>query len=239
MGHKLRSPGWKFWDFWPTLISSLRVLPCPFHWECFHGAEHIILKHNGLFPGNDFCFTGLLYLQKMGKESLMGGMTPDPPSFALSLWFKVYSGFFLISFHVLLFPEMHTLFFPSLFPPSFHLSSATDTGVSGVQTWLWFGFSKAMGHAGLFFPTVGFWVESLPSHAFSWACFTHTIDCRWCSGLSPADLEGESDTSLSEEEPLETGQKRHTVLSSLTLSSRWICQQMLWTRVSELLSTAQ
>ena len=33
----------------------------------------------------------------------------------------------------------------------FHLSPK-DTTVSGAETWLWFGFSKAMGHAGLFFP---------------------------------------------------------------------------------------
>lgn len=38
-------------------------------------------------------------------------------------------------------------------------------------------------------PAVGFWVEWLPSHVFGWACFTHTIDCRWCSGSSPADLD--------------------------------------------------
>lgn len=42
-----------------------------------------------------------------------------------------------------------------------------------------------------FFPAVGFWVDYLPSHVFCWACFTHTIDCRWCSGLSPGDLEGD------------------------------------------------
>lgn len=59
---------------------------------------------------------------------------------------------FLTSY-IYFFHYFHTLFFLclSLFSPSFHLSPK-DTSVSGVQTWLWFGFSKAMGHAGLFFP---------------------------------------------------------------------------------------
>lgn len=38
------------------------------------------------------------------------------------------------------------------FSLSFFLLSPKDTTVSGVKTWLWFGFSKAMSHAGLFSP---------------------------------------------------------------------------------------
>lgn len=42
----------------------------------------------------------------------------------------------------------------TLFSPPFHLSPK-DTSVSGVQTFLWFGFSKPMGHASLFFSHSG------------------------------------------------------------------------------------
>lgn len=51
------------------------------------------------------------------------------------------------------FPQNHTPFFQSLSLFSgFSLLSPKDTTVSGVKTWLWFGFSKAMSHAGLFSP---------------------------------------------------------------------------------------
>lgn len=127
-----------------------------------------------------------------------------------SIWlFEVYFDFASTT-HIYIYfcAQNHTLFFLSLFSPSLHLSPK-DTSVSSVQP----GCSLVLARQWAmqaFFPTVGFWVESLPSHAFSWACFTHTIDCRWCSGLSPADLEGKLDTSLSEEEPPETRQKQHT-----------------------------
>lgn len=114
--------------------------------------------------------------------------------------------------------------------PYFHLSPK-DTSVSGVQP----GYGLVLVRQWAmqaFFPTVGSWVESLPSHASSWACFTHTIDCRWCSGLSPADLEGESDTSLSGEEHSGDQTEAAHVLSSLTLSSSCICQKTLWTQQS-------
>jgi len=96
----------------------------------------------------------------------------------------------------------------SLFAPSLN-PSPKDTSVSSVQPGSGLVLARQWAMQA-FFPTVDFWVESLPSHAFSWACFTHTIDCRWCSGLSPADLKGKLDTSLSEEEPLESRQKQHT-----------------------------
>lgn len=46
-----------------------------------------------------------------------------------------------------------SLFFQSLSLLSpFFLLSPKDTTVSGIKAWLWFGFSKAMSHAGLFSP---------------------------------------------------------------------------------------
>lgn len=99
-----------------------------------------------------------------------------------SVWLlKVYFGLDFLT----LYPK-HTLFL-SLFSP---FSPPEDTAVSGLQPGCG-GFTKAMSRVGLFFPRVGFWVEYLPLRVFCWACFAHTIDCRCCSGLSPADLEGD------------------------------------------------
>lgn len=50
------------------------------------------------------------------------------------------------------FSQNHNPVFQSLFSRFFPSLSPKDTTASGSKTWQWFGFSKAMSHAGLFSP---------------------------------------------------------------------------------------
>lgn len=75
----------------------------------------------------------------------------------------------------------------SLFP---HLPPK-DTVVSGIRPGCGLVLAGQWAMQAFFPPTVGSWVEYLPSDVFCWAPFTHTTDCKWCSGLSPVDLEGD------------------------------------------------
>lgn len=83
----------------------------------------------------------------------------------------------------------HLAFAPSVsvFP---HLPPK-DTAVSGIRPGCGLVLAGQWAMQAFFPPAVGSWVEYLPSDVFCWAPFTHTTDCKWCSGLSPVDLEGD------------------------------------------------
>lgn len=92
-----------------------------------------------------------------------------------------------------------------------------DTAVSGVRTWLWFGFSKAMSRAGLLSP---------PQWASEWSGCPHM--CSVGPALPTLLIAGDVldsvqltstrlDASLSEEGPLET---RPEFVNKNTLDTR-------------------
>lgn len=97
------------------------------------------------------------------------------------------SGCFWFLFFVM--SPQHLAFAPSVsvFP---HLPPK-DTAVSGIRPGCGLVLAGQWAMQAFFPPAVGSWVEYLPSDVFCWAPFTHTTDCKWCSGLSPVDLEGD------------------------------------------------
>lgn len=83
----------------------------------------------------------------------------------------------------------HLAFAPSV--SVFPLLSPKDTAVSGIRPGCGLILTGQWAMQAFFFPTVGYRVEYLPRDVFCWAPFTHNTYCKWCSGLSPVDLEGD------------------------------------------------
>ena len=108
----------------------------------------------------------------------------------------------------------------------FSLLSPKDTAVSGAETWLWFGFSKAMGHAGLFFPHSG-----LLSGVFALTCVQLGLlyPHYWLQVMfwtqSSWPRRGLRYIIVRRGTSGDWTEAAAHVLSSLTLSSRWIFRQ--------------
>lgn len=131
---------------------------------------------------------------------------------------------FLSVFRFLFFimTPQHLAFAPSV--SVFPLLPPKDTAVSGIRPGCGLILTEQWAMQAFFFPpTVGSRVEYLPGDVFCWAPFTHNTDCKWCSGLQSSWPRRRPDTSLSQEEPQETGQ---TPVPSVAI------RRILWLAVS-------